>query len=205
MLVLIFNGKEKEFLGKILKYKNKNTYIFLMHQIHKYVESTLKINLGQVLCNKKSMDFLVQKSVELGIHTLTPLFSSRSNEFLNKKNLNKIIDRWEKIIIQSSQQCGRNFLLKINDPISIYKWCDTKSTSFKIYADPYSEKKIKEINQKIKNINLLIGPEGGLSKEEVFHVEKNNFNKIKFGPRILRTETSVISIVSILQMYFGDF
>lgn len=204
-LIKIFNSNNQEYLGNIIKFDNKKIYIFLLKKISDNVESTLKIYLGQVICNRKSMEYVIQKSVELGVYEITPLLSAHCYLNIDHYQINNKIKRWKMMIIHASQQCGRKSLLKINYPVSILDWCKKKNNILSICTYPRSKNKIKDIHGSYNQARLLVGPEGGLSKQENEYLTKNNFYKIRIGPRILRVETAVLSAITLLQMCFGDF
>ncbi|MDQ1237765.1 MAG: 16S rRNA (uracil(1498)-N(3))-methyltransferase [Wigglesworthia glossinidia] len=204
-LIILFNNENQEFLGKIIKFYNNMTYIFLIKKLCNNTESPLKIHLGQVICNRKSMEYIIQKSVELGVFQITPLLSEYCYKKIKFSQLKIKIERWKKMIIFASQQCGRKYLLQINQPLSIIEWCEKKNDILKIYTDPKAKNRINDIYGHHSKIRLLIGPEGGLSKKEQEYIIKNNFYTIKIGPRILRVETSALCAITLLQTFFGDF
>lgn len=204
-LIKVFNNKNQEYLGKIVKFDNKKIYIFLTKRIHNNVESPLKIYLGQAICNRKSMEYIFQKSVELGVYAITPLFSEYCYVNNNNYQIKNKMKRWETIVIHASQQCGRKSLLKINCPIPMLEWCKKKNNILSIYTNLKSKNKINDIHNHYNQARLLVGPEGGFSKVENEHLMKNDFYRIRIGPRTLRVETSVLSAITLLQMRFGDF
>lgn len=151
------------------------------------------------------MNFAIQKSIELGVHTITPIFSEYCNFNKNKKNILKKIIYWNNIIISACQQCKRNIIPKINNAEDIYLWCEKfNQNEIKIILDPKSTNNINQLPKNINYIRLLIGCEGGFSSLEVQKIIKYKFIPIKLGPRILRTETAAIAAVTALQIKFGD-
>ncbi|AFA41430.1 16S rRNA methyltransferase [Wigglesworthia glossinidia endosymbiont of Glossina morsitans morsitans (Yale colony)] len=204
-LIKLFNNKNQEYLGKIVKFDNKKIYICLTKKIHSNVESPLKIYLGQSICNRTSMEYIFQKSVELGVYEITPLFSEHCYINGNHYQIKNKMKRWKTIVIHASQQCGRKSLLKINCPMSMLEWCKKKNNILSIYTDLRSKNKMNDIRSHYNQARLLVGPEGGFSKYENAYLMKNNFYKIRIGPRTLRVETSVLSAIALLQMRFGDF
>jgi 16S rRNA (uracil1498-N3)-methyltransferase len=93
----------------------------------------------------------------------------------------------------------------INSPLSIINWIKQCDNDINLILDPLAESSLANLGKLNNNIiNILIGPEGGLSDEEVNLAKKFNFTSVKFGPRILRTETAAIAIVAAVQTVYGD-
>ena len=150
------------------------------------------------------MDYAIQKAVELGVQEITPLFTEYCVVNLDEKRTEKRHQHWQGIIVSASEQCGRNVLAKLNRPVKLNTWSE-KISNICIVLDPLANKSLKSIMQNDDSVSLLIGPEGGLSKSELEALKiQNNFYPVKFGPRILRTETAVASAITALQLLWGD-
>ncbi|CAL4322099.1 RsmE family RNA methyltransferase [Buchnera aphidicola] len=200
----IFNNTNYYFIGIIKSLKKKIIKIIIKKKIYQNNESKIKIHLGQLICAKKKMDWIVQKSSELGITSITPILYKNSKKYFNN---NKIFKRLKKISISSSEQCNRNKITKINLPTTLLKWINKKSKNNKnikkIFCDFYKNYQNKTNIQKIitKNceIMLLVGSEKGFCKEDLKLCKKKNFYQINLGNRILRVETASIVAISIIQ------
>jgi 16S rRNA (uracil1498-N3)-methyltransferase len=202
----IFNNTNCIFLSEIIEINNQTIKIFILKKEIRDLESLLSIHLGQVIAKNKKMSFSIQKSVELGINSITPLFSEYCNVqkkiiFFSKKK-----EHWQNIIISACQQCNRNILPEIKNPEYVLSWCQKKyKNEVKIIFHPNAVLTINELPGKINIVRCLIGCEGGFSSSELEKIVQCGFIPIKLGPRILRTETAVIAAISALQMKFGDF
>lgn len=151
------------------------------------------------------MNFAIQKSVELGVDAITPIFSERCNINKNKKNILKKIIYWKNIIVSACQQCQRNIIPRINNVEDINIWCEKSNTNeIKVILDPQSTMNINQLPKNVNFIRLLVGCEGGFSSSEIKQAIKHKFIPVKLGPRILRTETAAIAAVTALQIKFGD-
>lgn len=152
------------------------------------------------------MDLIIQKSTELGVHEITPLFSANSKILTNYVNVSKKIKRWNKIAISACQQCTRNIVPNINDPIDLMSWINNRKIyETKIVCNLNAKKHLQDIKLTSKNICVLIGPEKGFSLNEIFFLnKKNHLMEINLGPRVLRTETASIATITSLQLLFGD-
>ena len=177
----------------------------------KQKESAIYIHLVQAVPKGPKLDFIIQKTTELGINAITPVISDRSVVRIEKDRAEEKLRRWKKIAIEAAQQSNRLDVPDMALPISFHDYM----ASFKkgdlnllLYE---GEKKtgIKEVltaaqeaKSEIKTIILLIGPEGGFSHEEVEMAVEAGFTPVSLGGLILRTETAPIVALSILQYEF---
>ncbi|AEO08193.1 16S rRNA (uracil(1498)-N(3))-methyltransferase [Buchnera aphidicola] len=201
----IFNDTNHIFFAKIIYMSNKIIKIKIFLKQFKNIESPIHIHLGQLIPkNDKKMDFIIQKSIEMGVNIITPLLSE--NFYLKKKNLNisNKIQRWKKIAIATCQQCKRNIIPEIRHPIDIFSWCEKRKHDTKIIFHPESIMTIHQLNTPLKYIRIIIGSEQGFSYNEIQKIIQYGFISIKLGPRILRTETAALVSVTALQLKFGD-
>ncbi|WWO97940.1 MAG: 16S rRNA (uracil(1498)-N(3))-methyltransferase [Candidatus Dasytiphilus stammeri] len=203
-LVQLFNNTNLVFNAKIIKIYKASALLKILSLQEENRESSLHIHLGQVITRGYRIKFAIQKSVELGVNIITPLFSERCGVKINQPELEKKIQYWKQIAIATCTQCGRNLIPKIRFPMELEPWCAESTSDFKINFSPNSSKKLSCLPKKIQQLRLLIGPEGGLSEDEITTTAKYGFTNISLGPRILRTETASITVIAILQAYFGD-
>ena len=168
------------------------------------VESPLKIHLGQGISRGDKVDFTIQKSVELGITEITPIFSQRCGVKLSGDRLAKKHQQWQKIAIAAAEQSGRNFVPVVHPPIDIKEWLEQASDAIKLTLHPRAEHSIKTIQVPTEGVRFLVGPEGGFTDAEIDIAKQQNFVDIRLGPRVLRTETAALTVLSALQLQFGD-
>lgn len=204
----LFNGDNYIYRGKIIELNKKNLAVDLTEKHFKSVESPLKIHLGQVISRGEKMEFTIQKAVELGVSEITPLISSRCGVRLNDERMAKKLEQWQKIAISAMEQSGRNLLVKINPIAKLEEWVNT-AQGIKLNLDPRGACSLKELTLNLAQdpliLSLLIGSEGGLDQNEIENCNQQGFQSILLGPRILRTETAALSVISALQLKFGDF
>lgn len=201
--VYLFNGQGGEYHAEIIR-ATKNTAtvrVITYKEIHN--ESPLRIHLAQGISRGERMDFVIQKAVELGVDTITPLFTERCGVKLTSEREQKRIEHWRNVAISACEQSGRCIVPTINAPLTLNEWLQ-QNDSLCLVCDPLSAKKISEIQLKDKLISVLIGPEGGLSEKELEHARQNGTEALSLGPRILRTETAAIAALVALQMQWGD-
>ncbi|MCX7115259.1 MAG: 16S rRNA (uracil(1498)-N(3))-methyltransferase [Gammaproteobacteria bacterium] len=167
--------------------------------------SPLHIHLAQSIGKGEKFDFIVQKAVELGVAELTPIISSRSAfSTLEKKRLEKKHLHWQAIIISAVEQCGRTELPVLHPICEFDQFIAQTNSSQKLILTPHTSYTLSEKTLTHPTITLLIGPEGGWSDSEYQQATTAGCLPVTLGPRILRTETAPIAIISILQALKGD-
>ncbi|OCQ20688.1 16S rRNA (uracil(1498)-N(3))-methyltransferase [Pseudoalteromonas luteoviolacea] len=202
--VSLFNGQGGEYLATIESVSKKSVTVVPTEFIDKCVESPLKVHLGQGISRGDKMDFTIQKSVELGVSEITPLFTTRCGVKLSGDRLAKKHQQWQKIAISAAEQSGRNFVTKIHTPMTLEQWLSQKSEELKLTLHPRAAHSIKTLPQPDHGVRFLVGPEGGFTDEEMHSTSEQGFVDIKIGPRVLRTETAALTVLSALQLQFGD-
>jgi len=202
--LILFDGNGNEYFAILDEVNKKNAFVNIEEKIAADTESALSIHLGLGISKGERMDFAIQKSVELGVTEITPIFTEHCVVNLDEKRVQKKLHHWQGIIISACEQCGRSVVPRLNTASTLLKWADTISQTCIIF-DPLAKASLKDITPENDTINLLIGPEGGLSTNEISEIKKkDNFKAIKFGPRILRTETAAVSAMTAIQLLWGD-
>lgn len=183
-----------------------------LYEIVKKIDENNEINgyIRLLYCIPKGekLDLVIQKSVELGVNEVVLINSSRSIAKIDNKNKEKKLERFSKIIKEASEQAKRDKLMKLDEVID-YKDIDKfkADLSFIAFENESKNDEIKILSylDKIKGkcVNILIGPEGGFSKEEVEYAKENDFILTSLGKRILRSETACFSLVSLLSYFMN--
>ena len=202
--ITLFDGSNQITPAVIHEVNKKTVIVKTANSVLDNRESPLNIHLGQVISRGDKMEFTIQKSVELGVNTITPLLSERCGVKLDQERLEKKVQQWQKIVISACEQCGRNIIPSINPVMKLETWCANLTDSLKLNLHPKAEQGINQLPNDNKNISLLIGPEGGLSNEEISMTHQYQFTDILLGPRVLRTETAALTAITALQVRLGD-
>ena len=184
----------------------------IKQKIEERVESNIKVTIFQGLPKADKMEYIIQKSVELGVYDITPVEMKRCVVRLDEKDKNKKVLRWQKISEVAAKQCGRDIIPQINNIINIRNLCDLIK-KYDIVLVAYENEKdntLKEQLNRVKedfnigqqdkrvNIGIVIGPEGGLEEQDVEKMKENGANIITLGKRILRTETVALNVLSVI-------
>ncbi|MDE1480079.1 16S rRNA (uracil(1498)-N(3))-methyltransferase [Xenorhabdus bovienii] len=200
----LFDGSNQVFDAELIEASKKTIKVRITDGKLSDHESPLNLHLGQVMSRGEKMEFTIQKSVELGINTITPLLSERCGVKLDAERLEKKLQQWKKIVISACEQCGRNRIPEIRPVMSLEAWCAENDGSLKLNLHPRASQSINTLPLPVEKIRLLIGPEGGLSAEEIEMTANHQFTDILLGPRVLRTETTALTAITALQVRFGD-
>lgn len=204
--VILFNGDGFDYYCKTLNDNVKKTLISIESKIESDKESNLNITLIQGLSRQNRMELSIQKSVELGANKIIPVICKRSNTKLAKDKQIKKLAHWNKIAISACEQSGRSIIPDITEIVTLDNInLLLNKNALKLVLNPETRDSLKKINFKQQAIEVFIGPEGGLTEEEIALLQNNQFHNICFGPRILRTETAGPAVISALQMLWGDY
>jgi len=200
----IFNGAGKEFTATLIGNTGGIARIALGDGCALERESPLAIHLGMGVAKGERMDWVIQKAVELGVVTITPLLTERSEVRLNPERADKKHRHWQRIAISACEQCGRNWLPAIAKPHDLPAWLAVTPMPG-LALDPEAELTLGQITAPTQTqLSLLVGPEGGLTTAEITAAATAGFTAVHLGPRILRTETAPLAAISIIQARWGD-
>jgi 16S rRNA (uracil1498-N3)-methyltransferase len=202
--ITLFNGSGNDYQVKLTSVTKKHAMVDVISQSGVTNESPLNIHLGQGISRGDRMDFTLQKSVELGVNTITPLFTERCGVKLNSERLEKKRQQWQKIVISACEQSGRSVVPKVLQPIALNEWLQQPTTALKINLHPRAQHSIMGLPMTANRARLLIGPEGGLSDAEIEQASTAGYTDVLLGPRVLRTETAALTAITALQCKFGD-
>ena len=174
-------------------------------------EPDVKVTLFQALIKGDKFDAVVQKSVELGVYEIVPVISDRCVSRPEVKQLDKKIERWQKISKAAAMQCARATIPVVRNPVTFKEALSEISNAdcgFICYeAEPHEPMKriFKDASKdkKAKSYSFFIGPEGGISKEEAQSAIESGVPLVSLGKRILRTEAAPVCVISSI-MFFSD-
>ncbi|MBR9857667.1 MAG: 16S rRNA (uracil(1498)-N(3))-methyltransferase [Gammaproteobacteria bacterium] len=202
--LVLFNGQGGQYQAEILQADKKSVRVRVGDFETADCESPLHFHLGQVISRGDKMEFTIQKSVELGVNVITPLFSSRCGVKLNGERLEKKLQQWQNIAIAACEQCGRNRIPEIRPAMTLEQWLAQDTTDLKLNLHPRADYSVGTLPAPDAGVRLLVGPEGGLSDDEIIQARTRGFVDILLGPRVLRTETAALTAITALQCRFGD-
>jgi 16S rRNA (uracil1498-N3)-methyltransferase len=202
--LLLFNGDGREYQAVLQAAAGKRATVLVQDGRQPDRESKLHITLGQGISRGERMDFALQKSVELGVESITPLWTKRSQVQLSGQRLEKRLSHWRGVIRSACEQSGRVYLPTLHSASKLADWYNVgRDQCLQLVLDPAATLQLSDLKP-AKQIRILIGPEGGLEGTEISSAEASGFKRIRLGPRILRTETAALATVAAIQALWGD-
>lgn len=201
--LLLFNGQGGQYPAVLVEVDKKRVVATLGDQLLEELESPLQVHLGIAVSRGERMDWVIQKATELGVSSVTPLFTERTEVKLRGERAAKKTRHWQQIAVSACEQCGRNRLPNIVEPSALSAWLSTTAADHKLVLHHRAGQHDSSATTPT-SIALLIGPEGGLSEAEVDAAELAGYQSMRLGPRVLRTETAPLAALAILQAKWGD-
>ena len=174
------------------------------------IDQKINLTIFQGLAKADKIEYIIQKCTELGVYEIIPTEMKRCVVKLDEKDKSKKIERWKKIAEVAAKQSLRNDILKIEDILSFksmilnLKNYDLVILAYEKEQDIKLKDVLRNISKDIRNIAVIIGPEGGIDEQEPTLLVNNGANQITLGKRILRTETAPVAISAMI-MYELDY
>ena len=202
--LVLFDETSFEHVGKIIEINKTDLRVQILTSTKVNAESHIQITLLQGIPKGSRMDFIIEKATELGVHSIVPVVTERSQV----RETNKVL-RWQRIATEASKQCRRVAIPNIHDVI---RFEDTEIYSSNsglrlIFCEHFRSKLsdyIQSVSQPPTNVIIFIGPEGGFSEFEIHLAIERGFSPIGLGPRTLRAETAAIVALALIQHILGD-
>ncbi len=202
--ITLFNGQGGEYLCSIEEVSRKRVVVLIGEKNSRTVESPLHITLGLGISRGDRMDWAVQKAVELGVNSITPLITERCVVKFKADKKQQRLQHWKNIVQHAAEQSGRTILPAFNEIMAIDDWVIGQK-GLRVFLDPYAKHSLAELKPEKLEVTLLTGPEGGFSDQERGVAIAAGFISVRLGQRILRTETASLAALSAVQMLWGDF
>ncbi len=205
--VELFDGSGNLALS-MLKVKGNVAWVEVVERKRVLPSFKVHLTIGLSAIRVQNFEWALIKCNELMVETVIPFFSKYTVSTGREKKIIDKIDRFKKLVIESSKQCGRNYLLYIKNLRGFSELLSEDDYDFKILLDVGGKKGFYSfLNSKReelfgKKILCLIGPEGGWSVDEIEMAKKKNFLHIKFGNSILKSETAAVAVASSFYLFF---
>ena len=199
--ITLFNGDGNNYQASVLN-TQKQCEVHINSCEPNLSESSLNLTLAQGVAKGDKMDFLIQKAVELGVNQVIPIFTEHCVVRLKGEKLKKRMQHWRKIIIGACEQSGRSVIPELADPLDLTSLmgCDLGHV---FVLHHRAEKSLLEF-EKINKALIVIGPEGGLSDEEIAYTVQQGAQPLLLGSRVLRTETASLAALANMQLLWGS-
>ena len=203
-LIELFDGKGSSYTAEIISSQKKRVKVKLVEEPVFQDRKGIKISLGQSLIKTEPFSFSIQKATELGVVSISPLYTERTVIKLKSNSTKSRKARWQSIATHACQQCGENWLPEINEIQPLEDWTQTVNTKHKIVLYPGAETKLSSLTFD-DSVAIAVGPEGDFTDSEIKLLTKKDFLPVKLGERVLRADTAVISVVSAIRAMCEEF
>ncbi len=168
-------------------------------------ESPVAVGLVQGLPEADKMDWILQKAVELGAAWVQPVVCDRSVVRLSGDRAARRESHWQRVMVAACEQCGRNLVPALHATLAFRDWAAQASDARRWMLMPGAAESLVAQPRPDGPVQLLVGPEGGLSEREIDIALTIGFKPLSLGPRILRAETAPLAALAAMQSLWGDF
>ena len=200
--VSVFDGMGREFMATISLIGKRSSELGIFKEIEPAsAESPLDLTIAAAVISGEKYDLMVQKAVELGVNRFIPLITIRCD--MKLKDAAKRQDRWRRIAMEATKQCGRAKLMQITEPLGFAELIANTIAEDVVLFSERDGLDFSSIKSK-KKITAFFGPKGGWDDTELDAALGQGIKVVTLGGRILRAETAAIGITAILQHRFGD-
>ena len=203
-LIELFDGKGSSYTAEIISSQKKRVKVKLVEEPVFQDRKGIKISLGQSLIKTEPFSFSIQKATELGVVSISPLYTERTVIKLKSNSTKSRKARWQSIATHACQQCGENWLPEINEIQPLEDWIQAVNAKHKIVLYPGAETKLSSLTFD-DSVAIAVGPEGDFTDSEIKLLTKKDFLPVKLGERVLRADTAVISVVSAIRAMCEEF
>ena len=208
--IQLCDGRGMNYNCQISKMHDKEIICTILDRKKADTEPPIEVTLYQGIPKASKMDYIIQKTTELGIAKIVPCIMSRCvSKIENAKDAQKKCERWQKIAREAAKQSGRGIIPVISEPVR-FSQAVTMMKSDAVYFAPYEcEEKntlceVLKSDKKVNSISYIIGPEGGFDLDEVELLRENKITTVTLGKRILRCETAGEAVLAMIMYELGD-
>ena len=204
--VVLFDGRGGEWRARLQR-AGRTTRAVLDAFDAEEREAPLAVTLVQGLPAADKMDWIVQKSTELGVAAIQPVAARRSVVRLSGERLERRGQHWQQVAVAACEQCGRNRVPEVAPLVDLphYLGMAAPQGEARLLLMPGAETSLSRMEKPTGGVTLMIGPEGGFEDGEARAALAAGFAPVSLGPRVLRTETAGLAMLAALMARWGDF
>ncbi|XJZ26276.1 16S rRNA (uracil(1498)-N(3))-methyltransferase [Bacillota bacterium Lsc_1132] len=210
-LIICVDSEGKSAICKIADMTEEQIIAEVVERLDENTELPIRVTIASGLPKGDKLEWVVQKGTELGAHEFLPFAAARSVVKWDDKKAAKKVERWQKIAKEAAEQSHRAFLPEVINPVDFktllqisgkydYKLAAFEEESRKGETSTFAN--VLKKMRKGESLLLLFGPEGGLTDEEIDRLKEKDFAICGLGPRILRTETAPLYMLSSISYHF---
>jgi 16S rRNA (uracil1498-N3)-methyltransferase len=202
--IVLFNGDGHESVAELIEIAKRGAVVQVRGEAAVDRESPLSITLAQGICAAERMDLVIQKATELGVSRIIPVITSRTVMRLSEERQERRETHWQNVAIAACEQSGRNRIPEVAPSIRFDAFiASLPAAELRLACSPSGNDRLRSIPAASSAL-VFIGPEGGIAKDERELLADREFRFVRFGPRVLRTETAPLAILATMQALWGD-
>jgi len=202
--IVVFDGRGGEYEATIQRIDKERVDVKVGAWRDVETEAAIPVGLVQGLPEADKMDWIIQKSVELGVAYIQPVICDRSVVRLSAERAAKREAHWRRVAVAACEQSGRNRIPEVRPTLAFMGWIAVPTQVRRWVLTPGAPALAAKLRPD-GPVEILIGPEGGLSERERDLALSQGCSPVSLGPRVLRTETAPIAALAAINALWGDF
>lgn len=202
--IVLFNGDGSDYVSEVQQAGKNRLQLLVQSRLPAVGESPLSVLVVQAISRGERMDQTLQKCTELGAQAFQPVFSERVEVRLRGEKLAKRLEHWRRVVISACEQSGRARVPEVHSPTGLFEWLQAGSAAQRVVLAPAADRPLSRMESALQ-VELVVGPEGGFSDEELASLVSGGVSPASLGPRVLRTETAAAAAMAVLQALRGDW
>lgn len=198
--VTLCDGHEHDYFGEIAEISGETVRVRIQETRVSCAEPRIRVTLCQGVPKSDKMDWIVQKTVELGVWRIVPTVTARCISRPDEKAAHKKVLRWQKIAHEAAKQSGRGIIPEVADFMTLKQTCALPGEKRVLFYEGGGERIPVLVGEQDAALTVYVGPEGGFAPEEVQLIQEAGGCAATLGPRILRTETAPLAALAAIML-----
>jgi 16S rRNA (uracil1498-N3)-methyltransferase len=204
--IVLFTGAGGEFAATLVRADKREAVARIDAYDPVERESGFAVTLVQGIAANDAMDHAVRRAVELGAAAIQPVLTTRSARVPDGERGEKRLAHWRQIVIAACEQCGRNRVPEVRDVATLEHWLANRDAAATgLLLSPTADIAIAATPRPQQALDMLVGPEGGFTAEEIALAQRRGMVAVRLGPRVLRAETAALASLAAINALWGDF
>ncbi len=206
----VFDGRGREFVARVVTADRRAARVQLLERTEPAAEPAVALTLAQAVLKLDRMDDVVRDAVMLGVPTIQPIVTKRTETTVAALLRGARVERWQRIALASVKQCGRAVLPEIRTPLSFGDYLNELRPSPTLMlvepragAPSQSLAALRDLPIPAEAV-VMIGPEGGWTSEEWTAAEQRGVRLLTIGRRTMRADAIPVAAICVLQFLWGD-
>lgn len=201
--LVLFDGRGGEYTARLETLSKRHARVLIEDFIPREAEAPVAVTILQGISKGERMDYAVQKATELGVARVVPVVTERCVVRLDAERWARKQRHWQAVAVAACEQCGRNRIPPVDPPCSLDQALQKVAGQHGVIFDTEGDRSARDLVPGAE-LATLIGPEGGLAPGEIETVSAMGWQRLRLGPRILRSDTAPVAALAVIQTVIGD-